>query len=119
MPEGKEEMSKCQSNPSAEFRFFLYEPEGDEFTYFSSPEDRDEYAKGAIAGYLDDGWIEDVEQVIAGEITHTTQQTQRVERPAEIDEDGHDQDGNYWDSDWDYKCHYELLPIDKKSGEKK
>lgn len=119
MPEGEKEvneMREARNNPSVEFRFFLYEAEGNGFTYFRSAEDRDDYAKESIPNYFDDGWDEGVENIVAGEITNTVRQTQRADRPPEneIDEDNHDQDGNYWDSDWDYRCNYELLPIERE-----
>jgi hypothetical protein len=98
--------------PSAEYRFWLYDPE-EGMTYYRTAEDRDKAAAEAIACYHDDGWLEDVEDVAAGEVTHFATQTNRIERPSpdEIDEEGFDKEGNYWDPDWEYRCGYELLPI--------
>lgn len=100
-------------NPSAEFRFFIFDAMDGYFIYFKTAEDRDKASDGIIQGYLDDGWDEMVEQVVAGEITHTCAKIDIVVRPPEdeIDEDGHDQDGNYWGEEWDCKCNYTLAPI--------
>lgn len=99
---------------TSEFRFFIFDPEGDGFCYFKSKEDRDAAASGVIQGYLDDGWSEEVERVVAGEVTHTCQQTNVEHRPSEdqIDEEGCDGEGNYW-GDYEYRCNYELVDLTK------
>lgn len=99
--------------PSAEFRFFIFDPLGYEFVYFRTAEDRDQASDGIIQSYLDDGWNEEVERVIAGEITHTCDKVNVQDRPPEeeIDGEGYDQNGDYWAEEWSYKCNYELLPL--------
>ena len=102
--------------PDADHRFFLYDPEGDGFMYFKTAEERDEASDGVIQQYIDDGWSEEVEQVIAGEITHHA-----VMRDVEISplREGYSCDEDYEDAieefggcgDWDYKCNYKLAPI--------
>lgn len=98
-------------SPSQEFRFFLYDPEGFDFLYFRSPEDRNKAAEEVISAYLDDAWSEEVEQVIAGEITHTCEKINIVQRPDEVDDDGIDGEGDFWAEEWDYKCDYGLIPV--------
>jgi hypothetical protein len=102
-----------QYEPDAEYRFFIYDPEGDGFIYFRTVEERDAHQGMVIDGYLDEGWDESVEQVVAGEVTHSAQQVGREERPPEeqLDEEGCDGEGTYW-GDFSYKCNYALLPID-------
>ena len=105
-----------QYSPHPEFRFWLYDPEGDGMVYYRSAEDRDADAEEAISGYLDDGyWSEEVENVCVGEVTHIASEVNRVNRPDDdqIDEDGCDESGRYWNQDIDYICNYELLPIPK------
>jgi len=99
--------------PSAEYRFFIYDALDGEFSYYRSAEDRDAAKRGVIESYLDDGWNDEVEQVLAGEITHTCQKIDVQERPPEneIGEDGHDLDGMYWEPEWSYRCDYDLLPL--------
>lgn len=97
--------------PSAEFRFFIYDPEGHGFLYFRTAEDRDTAAPDVIRDYCDDGWSEEVECVIAGEITHTCKKTNVEQRPEVVDEDGYDGEGNYWAEEWDCKCDYALVGI--------
>ena len=96
--------------PSAEYRFFLYDPEGDGMTFFRDKADRDLFAGKVIPEYCQDGWSEDVVYVCAGEVTHFIEKTNVIKRPPEdeIDEEGIDGDGNWWDSDWREKCNYEL-----------
>lgn len=105
--------TELKYHPDAEYRFFIYDPEGNGFMYFSSVTDRDIYQGRVLDGYLDDGWDDAVEQVVAGEVTHSAQQVNREERPPaeEIDENGCDGEGSYWDESWSYRCNYKLKPI--------
>lgn len=104
---------KSTDTPTPEFRFFIYDPQGDGFSYWSSPEARDKAKENIIQAYLDDGWDDTVEQIVAGEVTHTCQKINVVPRPPEheIDEGGEDLDGMFWDESWSYRCDYDLLPI--------
>lgn len=101
--------------PSAEYRFFLFDPEGDGMTFFRDESERDAYAKTSINEYCvnDEGWSEDVESVCVGAVTGIATKTNIVKRPPEdeIDEEGVDGEGNWWDPEWSEKCNYELLPI--------
>ena len=101
-----------RDQPSAEYRFFVYCPNDGDFTYYRSAEDRDQGAEGVIQRYLDDGWDEMVEQVVAGEMTHFCGQVGREDRPAEseLDEEQCDGTGKHW-GEWDYTCNYDLLPL--------
>ena len=94
-------------------KYFVYDAESCGFDTFDIVEKRDAEANACIQNYLDDGWDEDVINVVAGEITHQATQTDLVERPPqdEIDENGEDSQGVHWDGDFDYTCNYELLPI--------
>lgn len=96
---------------SEEFRFFIYDPEGWGFKYYRTPEDRDAARGTIIQAYLDDGWDEGVEGVVAGEVTHICHKTEVEKRPDQVDEDGLDADGNYWAEEWDEKCNYDLIPL--------
>ena len=101
-----------KSKPCKEYRFFVYE-DGD-FRYFNNVEERDKYADEMICMYCDDGWNEDVEQIICGEITHTCEKVNVVHHPPEdeIDEEGHDSEGNYWAEEWEYKCDYQMTKLE-------
>lgn len=102
-----------QHSPDAEHRFFIYDANNAEFYYFATAAERDQYSDTVIQAYLDDGWDETVAQVMAGELTHSAQQVDRVERPPaeEIDDEGHDEEGRYWDESWEYYCNYQLQPL--------
>lgn len=98
--------------PSAEHRFFIYDPHGNGFLYFATAEARDQARNWVIQSYLDDGWDDTVEQVVAGEVTQACQQVGREERPddSELDENDCAGDGTYW-GDFTYRCNYALLPL--------
>lgn len=98
--------------PSKEFKYFLYDPEYG-FLYFKSEEDRKETEQTIIHDYCDDGWDETVENILVGEITGTCEQVNVRKRPPaeELDEDGHDTDGNYWGGEFDTYCNYEIVPL--------
>jgi hypothetical protein len=100
-------------------KYFLYDPEGEGMEYFDSEEARDEAAKEAVALYLTDGfWYPEVINLIVGVVTASAQQVDRVNKPDNLDEDGVDESGVSWDSNYDYTCDYRLLPIDPEKSEK-
>ena len=102
-------------HPDPEYRFFLYDPEGDGFMFFRSAEERDAAAGETISVYLDDGWAEEVEGVFAGEVTHHTIRTNVTRKPKrehfDSEEDFDDAMNEFGDPDWDYTCDYELRPL--------
>lgn len=99
--------------PTEGYPYFYHDPEGDGFVYFKSESERDEHVKDAIQGYLDDGWAEEVENVTVGKLTGVATKVNVIERPNDgsLDDDNCDEDGRYWDSDWDYICNYEIKPL--------
>ena len=79
-------------------RYFVYDPEVG-FATYPTEADALKAAEEAIQGYLDEenAWIETVERVFVGTITHKSEQFNAAERPAPEDLDGgFDKDGNYW-----------------------
>lgn len=94
-------------------KYFVYDPENCGFESFETMEERDKAAEEMIWSYLQDGWGDGVNHIVAGEVTHNTVQVDRRERPDddELDVDDCDSEGTYWDADWDYICRYELAPI--------
>lgn len=72
-----------------------------------------EDANERIPNYLDEGWSEDVTSVCVGKITHRATMCDPVFPDGEIDEDGIDEAGEYWDSDYGCKCNYKMLPVGK------
>jgi hypothetical protein len=95
-------------------QYFTYCPENG-IEFFDDIEKRDARAKELTENWLDDGWAEEVEQVIAGEVTHIATKTDVVKKPddSEIDEDGNDEDGNYWGGDFTEVCNYKMMPLPK------
>ena len=103
-------------SPSQTHRFFLYDPLGEGFAFFKSPEEREAAAKRIIPEYVDPDfgtWDEDVEEMFAGEVTHIVQQADSIDRPArdQLDKFNYDESGEHWPPEWDYKCNYELKPV--------
>lgn len=96
-----------RSAPHKDFRFWYYSPEGEGMTFFRTADDRDEYAKKDMCGYLDDEWAEEVEWCCAGEVSHFAQQIDREERPT----DPVTAEDENWPDGIDYKCNYALLPL--------
>lgn len=91
-------------------KFFLSNPSGDGFETFATIEERDAAAQKAIDDWLIDGtWHEDVFSITVGEVTGEAVKANIVQRPAELDENGEDEDGNYWDVD--EKHDVEIRPI--------
>jgi hypothetical protein len=99
--------------PHPEYRFWLYDPEGDGMTFYRTADERDEAGKSCIDDYLDDCWCDQVEYVCAGEVTHAAHVLNKTMRPAddELDEEGCDGEGNYWEPDMAWRGTYKLEPI--------
>ena len=104
-------MNDFKYTPSSEYRFFYHDPGDDGFVYFRTKEERDVMAQSAIDEYLNDGWSEDVEGVTVGEVTGMSTKVDVVKKPVSLDEENCDENGEWWDSDWDYKCNYRIKPI--------
>ena len=99
-------------HPHPEYRFYLYDPDGDGMTYYRTAESRDEAAKLAIQNYLDDGeWFDEVESVAAGEVTHFAGKVDVITRPDDLDEEDCDGGGIYWAPDVGLMCNYALVPM--------
>ncbi len=100
--------------PSAEYRYWLYDPEGDGMVYFRTQADRDKQAATAIDAYLDDGWAEEVELVAAGELTHFAQVLDKTMRPADedLDEEQRDGAGCEWPEGMAWRGNYEMAPLE-------
>lgn len=101
--------------PHPDYRFWLYDPEGEGMTYYRTAEDRDKAAALAIdacRGDGDEGWYEDgLEGIAAGEVTHVARVTNKKMRPAELDDEQCDGEGTYWgDFEWMGNYTMVLLP---------
>ena len=110
-------MSSLRHTPSPEYRFWLYSPEGDGLTFWQTAEERDAYAVREINSYLDDSvWFEEVENIIAGVVTHTTQAINIQHPVGALDGDGYDEEGDYWEDPDDTKCDYALVSLPNLEG---
>lgn len=93
--------------------YFVNDPEGDGITTFTDKQKCEEFAKECIEDYLDEGWNEEVTNVIMGEVTHRAEAIVIIKRPPdeELDENGCDVEGNDWNNDFDSILDYEMKPI--------
>ncbi len=92
-------------------KYFSYCPEGG-FDTHETLEDALLNANNLIPNYLDEGWSEDVTGVLVGTITHRSTMCDPIFPDGEIDEDGIDEAGEYWDPDFNCKCNYKMMPVE-------
>ena len=97
--------------PHPEYRFWLYDSEGDGMVYYRTKEARDADAELAIEAYLDDGWAEEVEWVSAGEVTHFAQCLNKTMRPDVLDESECDDEGTQWPDGMEWRGTYKLESV--------
>lgn len=91
-----------------------------------------------LGGYCDDGWSEEVNNVVAGIVpegskrldededdddfferhaTHRATKCDVHERPDDVDDDGYSpSQETYWYGDWDFICSYEFAPLAAKEA---
>jgi hypothetical protein len=102
-----------KTHPHSEYPFWLFDPEWEGMMFFRTEEDRDAAAEDAIAGYLDEGWSEEVEQVCCGVVTHSAQCIDKDMRPdnAPLDQDCDCEDGSHWPSDMAWRGNYTMEPL--------
>ena len=100
--------------PHPEYRFWLYDPEGNGMTYYRTREARDDAGEQAIAAYLDESWAwaDEVEGVVAGEVTHFAQCLDKTMCPDDLDDERCDGEGTYWPHDIQWMGNYTLAAID-------
>lgn len=96
------------------YLFFVYCNEG-VFELFETLDAALIEADERVQDYLVDCWSEEVTSVCVGEITHRAKMCDQVFPDGEIDADGLDEAGDYWDPDLEYKCNYKMLPVKKQS----
>jgi hypothetical protein len=102
-------------SPDAEHTFWVYSPEGDGMTFWKTEQERNDYTEREIKSYLDDRawneWIEEVEWVCAGVVTHRAKAVDIMCRVGELDDEGYDENDEYWEAEAEIKCNYALRPI--------
>jgi hypothetical protein len=104
--------SDCRSTPNKDYVFGLYDPDGEGLSFYKTESHRDDSAKEIIKGYLDNNeWTGEVEGVFAFVVTHQARQANIIYPAGELDEDGYDGEGNYFQEADSYNCDYELKPI--------
>lgn len=108
-------------HPDKDYRFFLLDPINSELTYFKTVEERDAAAHDLIMEHLDDGWSEDVDQIVAGQVTHHTVRRDVVICPKQedydTDEDYEEALGEYGSDEHAFTCNYKLAPLEEADEE--
>jgi hypothetical protein len=100
-----------KQTPDRDHIYGLYDPEGNGHTFYATEKERDEAAEEIIQGYLDDTWFDEVEEVFAFTVTSKATQVDLRRPEGELDEDGHDKNGDYWSPGIDFTCNYALRPL--------
>jgi hypothetical protein len=95
-------------------KFFLYDPAGDGFQVFPTAGLRDDAAKTAIENCLVDGsWLPSVFEISVGEVTGRAATANTVKRPKSLDENGEDEEGEFWDSDTTEKHDVKITRVNR------
>ena len=92
--------------------YYLNDPENG-IWFYSDEEQRDKDAVEAIRGYCDpvDGWNEDVADISVGVVTGSAAPVNVVTPIGKIDEEGYDENLEYWDSEFACKCSYAIKSV--------
>ena len=94
------------------YEYFVSSENGME--YFQTEEERDVYLKTEVLPSYEDSdgtWYSEVSDIIAGVITHITKECNRQVPIGSLDEDGYDEDGEWWEDQESYRCDFELQKI--------
>ena len=100
-----------KDTPDKDHTYGLYDPINSGYTFYATKEERDNAAEEAIEAYLDDTWWEEVEGVFAFTVTAKATQVNVKHPEGELDDEGYDENGDYWESDVDFSCNYALKPL--------
>jgi len=97
-------------------KYFTFDPENNDFETYETPEEQAKAAKEIIANYLefDDSWPESVTDIVSGIITERATKCDVQNRPEKLDDEGFDEEGQYWPEEIDYICNYEMAPTEAK-----
>jgi len=97
--------------------YFVYDCDQGDIETYETEEIALEKAEEALDYYRDnstgDGWPEGF-QIQVGVVTHELVMVDRQDQPDDFDDDGISAaTGEYWDSEWSYRCDFQLKPIAK------
>jgi len=94
-------------------KYFTYDPENNAFETYATFEEQAKAAEEIIKSYLDadNSWPEEVTGIIYGIVTGRATKCDVVNRPEKLDDDGYDEEGQYWPEEIDYFCNYEMAAI--------
>jgi hypothetical protein len=94
-------------------KYFLFNPLDNELLRFTSAEGRDAAARSLVSDCLEDGeWLDEVLQIVVGEITGEAQHVNIEKRPGTFDGNGEDGEGRTWPSGIDEMFDVEIRPVE-------
>ena len=108
-------MTDSKLSPSAEYRFFMSDPNVYGTEFFRTKEEAEKEAENSILRYLDDGWSEDADMVYVGEVIGISTQCDVQYPIGELDEEGCDEVGDYF-GEHEYLCNYKLKKLDSAAN---
>lgn len=113
--------NEYQDYPSSTYRFFIVDRDEREYYFFDSAEARDNYIPIVLETYKDDNncWMEEnIEYLMIGELTHFVKQTnvKMIVPVGEVDDEGFDENGDYYNPDIKFTCDYHAVKIDAIPG---
>ena len=100
-----------KDTPGKDHVYGLYDPEGSGYTFYATEKERDDAAREAIGAYLGYTWFDEVEGVFAFTVTAKATQVDVKHPEGELDDEGYDENGDYWESGVDFSCNYALRPL--------
>lgn len=91
--------------------WFCYD--GCDMNYFATQAEALNEATNAIEALRDeDGWVDEVENIVVGYITHESRKANEVTREMLDEERCHN--GTYYPGNFDYYCDYEMRPTENE-----
>jgi hypothetical protein len=100
-----------KTTPDKGHIYGLYDPEGSSHAFYATEKERDDAAEEAIKVYCDGTWWDEVESVFAFTVTAKATQVDAKHPEGELDDEGFDENGDYWEFDIDFSCNYALKPL--------
>lgn len=100
--------------PTPQAPWFCDDPDGEGRTYWPTEAEAIAQARQCIREWLCDGeeWPTEVNYIIVGKVMYRATQTHIVRPVGPLDEDGFDEEGDYYHGPDDYTCDYEMRTIE-------
>jgi len=97
--------------------YFVYNAPYGEYNFHATLADALADARVCVIDCLDVGeWDEEVGNIYVGEVSHRVVPVNVTERPPEeeLDEEGYDEEGDYWGDGISHRCNYVLEGVESE-----